>query len=520
MKINLITFTAAVALATALPQAVQASSHMDAPLITRDPSANTTDVYAFVDQDGDKKSLVVALAVYPHEEPGIGPNIYNFDDEVLYEIHVATGSDVAAGRATISYQFRFKTMFKNRNTILDSYLATVDPAGMFDFVIDNIGDANQNLLQMYTVTKVNWFSKTVLGTGLVPPNNQGRATRFYNQGDDGNSPAKDGVPTFTQLDRYTQQAITPFTGKGAGYVAFAGQRDDGFYADINSIFDLLNLRDPGKDSQGGFNLHLMALSIPIAELGPKGDQQVVGVYATTSRQKVSVLRGNQGRKGRDQKTGEDNISAGPWVQVARQGNPLFNEGLVALVDKDLYSRTSPTVDSQLFRKYALNPELAVLLNAVTFGGTLPGGNSPGSIETNRTDIAAIYIPDLIKVDLSTPGVRFAGSGPTSSTNPDDPGYHRLGIFAPPAQPDVLQSQIQDPFANGGLIPGGWPNGRRFGDDVVDIAVTALISDLRVLPPVIRGPAGDGVSANDIGFNKTFPYEGTPQNGRVHAHPNP
>ena len=513
MKINLITLTAFVALAPPLPWTAQASSHMDAPLITRDPSANTTDVYAFVDQDGDKKSLVVALAVYPHEEPGIGPNIYNFDDDVLYEIHVATGRDVAVGRATISYQFRFKTMFRDRNTILDSYLATKDPAGMLDFDIDKIGDANQNLLQMYTVTKVNWFSKTVLGTGLVPPNNQGRATRFYNQGDDGNSPAKDGVPTFTQLDRYTQQAITPFTGKGAGYVAFAGQRDDGFYADINSIFDLLNLRGQGqgKDSQGGFNLHLMALNIPITELGPDGDKQVVGVYATTSRQKVSVLRDLDRRNRRDDKKSQETISVGPWVQVARQGNPLFNEGLVALVDKDLYSRTSPTSDDKLFRKYAERPELARLLNIVVFEPDIPG------IEIDRTDIAGIYIPDLIKVDLSTPGVRFAGSGLNHPTNPDDAGFSRLSIFGN----DVLKSAIQDPFQNGKFIPGGWPNGRRFGDDVVDIAVTALISDLRDPKNlIIRGPAGDGVEKNDIGFNKTFPYEGTPQNGRNHAHPAP
>ena len=174
------------------------------------------------------------------------------------------------------------------------------------------------------------------------------------------------MPTPDQLDRYTQQSIFEFDGKGKGYVAFAGQRDDGFYADINSIFDLLSLRNQPrrKDSQGGFNLHLMALSIPIEELGPKGDQQIVGVYATTSRQKVSVLRGNQGSKGKDEKTGKDNISTGPWVQVARQGNPLFNEGLVAIVDKDRYSRTSPTVDSKLFRKYAENPELATLINAL------------------------------------------------------------------------------------------------------------------------------------------------------------
>src|SRR6516162_3902206 len=109
-------------LAACLPSLSNASSHMDAPLITLDPAANTTDVYAFVDQEGGVKSLVTALGVYPFEEPGIGPNKYNFDDNVLYQIHVAIGPDVAAGRATISYQFQFKTSYKNKNTILQSYL--------------------------------------------------------------------------------------------------------------------------------------------------------------------------------------------------------------------------------------------------------------------------------------------------------------------------------------------------------------------------------------------------------------
>src|SRR5262245_54520771 len=250
-----------------------ASSHMDAPLITRDPSANTTDVYAFVDEDGGQKSLVVALGVYPFEEPGIGPNKFNFDDNVLYEIHVALGPDLAAGRATLSYQFRFNTTFKNRNTILQSYLG----------VIQNIDDANQNVTQRYTVTRVDHRTnrETILGTGVVPPNNQGNATPFYNQGDNGENPARDGVATEATLDRYTSEAITNLSD---GYVSFAGQRDDGFYSDIQAIFDLLSLRNPGKDSQGGFNLHLMALEVPISELG--GDQQIVGVYATTSRRSV------------------------------------------------------------------------------------------------------------------------------------------------------------------------------------------------------------------------------------------
>jgi hypothetical protein len=493
MKTNLTKLAAAFALATALPGAADASSHMDAPLITRDPSANTTDVYAFVVENKDDKSLnkdkslVVALGVYPHEEPGIGPNAYNFDDDVLYEIHVSTGRDFAAGKPTISYQFEFDTTYKNKNTILVSYLD----------VIRKIADAGQNLVQTYTVTKVNWHSKTVLGRGVVPPNNQGNATPLYNQGSNGENPAKDGVSTFMELDPYTQQAITPLR---KGYVAFAGQRDDGFFADVQSVFDLLRLRNPGKDSQGGFNLHMMALRIPIDELG--GDQQIVGVYATTSRQKVTVLRDE--RRGRNK---DNNLTVGSWVQVARQGNPLFNEALVAVADKDLYSRTSPSDDARLFKKYALNPELARLLNLLVLDPDIPG------IETNRTDIAGIYIPDIIKVDLSTPGVRLAGSGLGHPTNPDDDGFSRLSIFGN----DVLKSKIQDPFGNGGFIPGGWPNGRRFGDDVLDIAVTALISDLRG-PVIIRGPAGDNLDKNDVGYNKTFPYESTPQNGRNHAHP--
>jgi len=489
-KITVLHRGVAAVLAALLASPAFASSHMDAPLITRDPSANTTDVYAFVQNENGVKVLVTALGVYPHQEPGIGPNKYNFDDNVLYEIHVATGSDLAAGKPTFSYQFKFETKLKNDRTILQSYLG----------VINDIGDAAQNLTQTYTVTKVTHrkHKSTVLGSGVVPPNNQGIATPFYNQGDNGENPARDGVATEAQLDKYTKQAITPLSN---GYIAFAGQRDDGFYADIQSVFDLLQLRSPGKDSQAGFNIHLMELAIPLSELG--GDQQVAGVYATTSRRQVRIVKDDDD-KGKDKDKDKD---AGHWVQVARQGNPLFNEGLVAIEDKDLYSRTSPSQDHSLFRKYAENPELCKLINLIVLK------NAPFKApESGRSDIAGIYIPDLIKVDLSTGPCRLAGGGPNHPTNKDDAGYSRLGIFGG----DVLTSTVQPGFG-GGVVPGGWPNGRRFGDDVVDIAVTALIGDLRVNPPVVPIVAGDGVDSNDMAFNKVFPYESTPQNGRNHTH---
>jgi hypothetical protein len=478
---------------------VFASSHMDAPLITRDPPANTTDVYAFVAQNdtNSPKFLILGLGVYPFEQPGIGPNAYNFDDNVLYELHVALGSDVAAGRATLSYQFRFNTNYKDSNTILVSYIG----------IVSNVNDAAQNLVQTYTVTKVDYRKNsktktTVLGSGIVPPNNEGDATPFYNQGNDGNNPANGGVTNAADLDLYTKEAITNLAD---GYLAFAGQRDDGFYADVLSVFDLLNLRNPGKDSQAGFNIHEMVLAIPVSELG--GDMQVVGVYATTSRKRVRVLFDDDHGRRRDHIGGKENAAnendGGDFVQVARQGNPLFNEVLVGLADKDRYGSTSPTVDAEVFAKYALSPEPAALINDILLGGADPG------ITTGRTDIAGIFIPDLIKVDLST------GPAHLTSTGGDDPtnGFARLSIFGG----DVLKSQIQDPFKNGGFIPGGWPNGRRWGDDVVDIAIDALLSDLRTIPPVINTFApGDGVISNDVTYSTVFPYESTPQNGRTHG----
>src|SRR5213595_4178836 len=154
-------------LAAHLIGTAQASSHQDAPLIIRDPSANTTDVYAFVQNENGTKSLVTALGVYPHEEPGIGPNKFNFDDNVLYQIHVAIGNDVAAGLPTISYQFQFTSRTKNPNTTLYNYTG----------VIEHVDDAAQNFVQSYTVTKVDHRGghdhSTVLGSGVVPPNNQG-----------------------------------------------------------------------------------------------------------------------------------------------------------------------------------------------------------------------------------------------------------------------------------------------------------------------------------------------------------
>lgn len=470
----------ALAAVLASPSLAIGSSHKDAPLITLDDAAKTTDVYAFVSRHNGMKHLTTALAVYPFEEPGIGPNKYNFDDNVRYEIHVLTGNDVSSGRTSMSYRLTFESEFQNPSTILQSYLG----------VVEQNGDAAQNFVQRYRVNKLDHRGRsqpvnTLLGTGIVPPNNQGIATPYYNRGNNGENFAREGVSSESALDRYTSGAIAELA---FGYRAFAGQRDDGFYGDIQAVFDLLQLRNPGVDAQAGYNVHTIVLEIPLADIG--GEDQVVGVYATTSRRAVTVAA-----------TARETLSAPRFVQVARQGNPLFNEALVAVTDKDTYSRTRPTADRRLFRKYAVNPELATLLNALVLEPDAPG------IDSNRQDLAGIFIPDVIKVDVSTPPARLAGGGLDHPSTPDDPGFSRLSVFGG----DTLFSALQ-----GAEVAGGWPNGRRFGDDVVDIAVTAVISDLTA--GIVRGPAGDNVDANDVVYNKVFPYAATPLNGRRHRHP--
>jgi Domain of unknown function (DUF4331) len=239
-----------------------------------------------------------------------------------------------------------------------------------------------------------------------PPNNQGLVTPHYNQNEDGDMFAKEGVTDPSKLDVYTSETVHPIS---HGYIVFAGQRSDGFYANIQSIFDLdVTFSGPERplDSQAGFNVHTIVLNIPLAELGD--DQQVVGVYATTSRKALTVLRDPRAP-----------ATFGEYVQVHRKGNPAFCELLVAGKDKDLFTETPPTVDQRIFAKYALAPELVKLLGA------------PPNLQTARTDLAGIFIPDLVKVDLSTGPAHLAD-------NPNDPLFNRLGIFGG----DTLKSTIQ------------------------------------------------------------------------------
>ncbi|MCW1925617.1 DUF4331 domain-containing protein [Luteolibacter arcticus] len=469
--------------ALACPIVAHASSHSDAPLIKQDPQANLTDLYAFIGTKYDNpavKVLNVLVSVRPFSEPGDGVIYERFADNARYSIHL---TNPVTGQETRRFDFVFSkiTDVKNPDTILSYGRGTeVGP-------ITTIGDGKQNFTQTYVFTESAMKGKSKVlkeqfesaDLPVSPPNVGARTTPAYN-GPDGK--AVSGAVDFAGLDSLTKQAVTQL---GNGIVAWAGPREDGFYADTPGIFDFLDPRIIGNDSGNGlgqdgggvdgfkgFNVLSYAIQIPLTQLEAVaftnpflGAQSGVGVYASVSRQAMTMLSAKKDPK-----------HSGKWVQVNRLGNPLFNEVLVALRGKDVYNRTSPVNDATAFKTYAENPEVAFLINAVLFAD--PEGDGPLAT-TGRTDLAAVFIPDVLRVDTTTDPVKLPGQA----------GFNRLSVI--------------------GGDTGGWPNGRRVGDDVVDIALSAVAS----------GPAytsitvvGDNVSANDQIYNQVFPYLATPHAG--------
>ncbi|MBC7980417.1 MAG: DUF4331 domain-containing protein [Armatimonadetes bacterium] len=485
--------TLSLALATTVP--IFASSHSDAPLIKQDPQANLTDVYAFIGNKYDSgaqpvKVLNVMVSIHPFSEPGDGAIYEKFSDDALYSIHITNPS---TGAENLRYDFKFSDInpltapgLKNPNTIL-SYGRGTEIGD-----IQVTGDARQNYTQTYSVEK----NGAQIATGLkVPPPNVGlKTTPDYNDAD-GN--AISGATTFAGLDKYTEEAV--FNAGSEGEAVFAGPREDGFYSDIPGIFDLLDGRiiagnspaglgqaGGGIDGFKGFNVLTFAIQIPLSELTPStytaafaniangianggaAQNTGVGVYASVSRKRITLRRSNA-----------EALNVGQWIQVNRLGNPLFNEALVALKDKDKFNRTFPMNDAS-YNTYAVTPELPVLINAV-FGTEF--------VTTGRGDLGLVFIPDVLRVDTTTPAVRL----------PDQPGHSRNGFVGG----DVVVNGA------GRTISSGWPNGRRPGDDVIDIALTAVASGPSYSTVTVLG---DNVEENDQSYNQVFPYLGTPHAG--------
>ena len=465
------------------PHGAKASSHAEAPLIGQDPRADNTDLYAFVSPE-DTSTVTMIANYIPLEAPASGPNFYSFDDSALYEIKVDQNGD---GRADVGYQFTFTTQTRNPNT----FLYNTGPIG-------SLTDTNWNRPQTYDVTFVHYKKD-----GKVE---QGGMDKPVLLGHDISTPPDNIGPRSTP--NYNTLAAAAVTTLPGGIKVFAGQRDDPFYVDLGSIFDLAGLRPfnpfhliplsaaPGVDALANYNTHSIEVQVPISQLAQAPNKNV-GIYATASRQKATILR-NDGTKD----------GYGRWVQVSRLGNPLINEVVIPLGNKDYWNRSDPSNDSQ-FEHYYSNPEVSALENLL-YGN----GNSNGVLQpidaTGRTDLDLILLTGV-------PGLNFTGGTQADllRLNTDiKPGVNGAcpGGTADASQPDRFA------VLNADLC--GYPNGRRLADDVVDI-------DLRVFAQgygtFLNGAfglpnkspnnlLGDGVDTNDVSFSNTFPYVASPHQG--------
>jgi len=451
------------------------SSHREAPETAKDPTIDSTDVYAFVSPD--RPTTVTLIANYiPIQEPGGGPNFFNFDDSALYEIHI---SNSGTAQADITYQFRFNTVFTSPNT----FLYNTGP-------ITSLTDPNWNIRQVYTLTRITNGQSAVLGSSLPCP------------------PDRIGPRSTPNYEGLAGAAVNTLP---SGETVFAGQRADPFYVDVQSIFDLGDLRpfqnlhliptpaSDGVNSLAGYNVKTLALQVPITMLTANGARPssgtdknaTIGVWTSASRQASTV-----------RSMGSPNNHQGPWVQVSRLANPLFNEVLIPVGMKDLWNQSPPSSESQ-FLQFVQQPMLQKLL-PVLYPKAFP--NLAG-LTGNRDDLVAILttgLPAGVVPELQT----FTGPTPADMV--------RLNTAIPPtASPNnfgVLGGDI-----------GGFPNGRRLMDDAVAIELRAIAGATYPLvnksftPDAAASLVTDGTTFGPAQMLSMFSYVGTPYEGYNHPH---
>jgi hypothetical protein len=449
------------------------SSHREAPAISQDPVADNADTYAFVSPD-DPSTVTIITNYVPLEGPPGGPNFFEFGDDVLYSIYVDNDGDALP---EIEYQFRFRTTYQDE----DTFLYNTGPIG-------SLTDPNWNKRQLYSVSVVrsNGPGKALANDLACPPCNIGpRSTPDY--------------------DSLAAAAVHQLP---SGETVFAGQRNDGFFVDLGAIFDLGDIRELNSlhliptptgtsvDPLKTLNIHSIALKVPISMLtrdgstpgDPAGAKAVLGIWGGASRRKVQVRDDDgNGAKG-----------SGPWVQVSRLGNPLFNEVIVPVGEKDRWNAVDP-IDDVGFEKYVNQPELARLL-PVLYPGEFP---NLAAYSKNRADLHAILLTGI-------PGGIVPGF--QNFTGPKPADMLRLNVAIPPttSNPNAL-----------GVVGGdlaGYPNGRRVFDDVVSIELKAVAG--ATIPLVDASYTVDGavgavssyLTPGADRYQASFPYLGTPHDG--------
>jgi len=469
---------AAAAFAVAPPRAARASSHSEAPLISQDPSVDNADVYFFLDP-GHPENAVLLATFNGLSNPASGPNYKSFAENARYDFHVDNDGD---GVEDVTYRFQFTNHRRNDET----FLYNTGP-------IASVSDPNLNVYQTYTIEKIVGPSENP-SPSKVTVVGGGDATPFYT------------VPWNVGPKSYPNDAYHSLTDgiyeTVDGAKVAAAPRADPFFVDLGMIFDLVNLDAPGrpgiglgnhgggKNTLNGFNVMAIMMEVPVRNLTNKHDRPtdsadpdaVLGLWSSTSRRTMRVFNG-------DGTTSE----SGSFVQVSRLGEPLVNEFLITLGDKDRWNATAPKDDANFVDEYYRHPGLAAALHAL-FGVNVPA--------EPREDIVAALATGIPGLN-SRPGEKEADE-------------IRLNVAIPP----VPIAQANPLGVLGGDLA-GFPNGRRPCDDVVDIELRVvagvLVDGFNVAP---NNELGDGVDTPDPACAPGFPFMRTPYSAFDDPHAGP
>ena len=501
------------AIAAALPFAALASSHREAPAITNMPQEDSTDFYLFNSYEPGRDGYVTILANYiPLEQPYGGPNYFAMDSNALYEIHIDNDGDA---KENLTFQFRFTNVLADNNRGFKLNVGGPNVA----IPLKNKGgvaagdNSNLNFRESYSVTLVRGdrrFGDSSDVTGQGGNKSFGKPFDFI------------GTKTFGSIDGYKAYAASfihtvNIPGCGMPAKVFVGQRKEGFAVNLGPVFDLVNFvpvegdSKPGAGDGQGFpggitqnpannqvddaNVTTIALEVHKSCLVGSGNG-VIGGWTSAS------LR--QGRLLNPLPTfSRPSVDGGPWIQVSRLGMPLVNELVIGLPDKDRFSASEPRFDGQ-FGTYVTNPTLPALLDALFRGAV------NDTLHTTFTNIAP-KVPrnDLVAAFLTG----FKGVNQLAKVTPSEMARLNTGTPVTP----------RDQQKNLGVIDGdlaGFPNGRRPGDDTVDIALRVVMGKLCHLDlgcakedaPVGFAPFTDGAPLSAADFDNAFPYLTTPLPG--------
>jgi hypothetical protein len=491
-----------------LEQSVQASSHREAPSTSVDPMADATDVYAFVDPELPTQVTLI-MNFIPFQLPQGGPNFYRFDDNIQYAMRIDNNGDAVTD---IQIVFTFRTVVANPNT----FLFNTGP-------VTSLNDPDLNIKQFYSVQVIRGNAPNTTTETILPIPAPGSPAGFPFQV----APPNIGIRSTPNYETaLAQPAITTASTSRGNTTFFAGSRDEGFYIDIGSIFDLGGLRPfntahvaplpnaPGVDGTAGLNVSTIAMRVPIsavtstgaAPTGPSDPNAVIGVYSASLRRAMIAFA--------EDRSGGVTFS-GNFVQVSRLGNPLVNELLIPLGMKDRFNASLPGTDAQ-FLPFVLDPEPARLIGYAGSPAAFDLYPSFQAPAPPRNDVATIFLTGIPGLNLDTDRVGngvAAFTGQPADTVPQERLRVNLGI--PPAAGTANTAGTPNRLGFLGGDIAGFPNGRRVGDDVVDIELRVLAGATSFTPTFNVSPnniLGDGVNENDRPFRTSFPYLATPWSG--------